>query len=575
VVLALELRDAARGCVGRLFVVDQALYHDGSAPALAAAAGLRAQRPTDVPRVGDLGAPLTADAMVALSAAVTNLGVPVAGPTSAGAGASAPGNEGGDAGACGGGGTLRAVLGGGMMAMALTCVGCDAGALASTTASLDHSRTVANKLPSASGLRSIEAKAVQDHIRSLKTRIASARQAAETLRGDLDCLKGDLRRITKKSSATAGGDKALAAALGDAVKRALAAADDALALSPGGAGGAGDGRGDDPVGQGSGRIPPSSSSTGGGGDSDGGSGPALCLRGEEVIFEPLVALGSACAAMELQVGLLVAGLDGMVNHLRDEASGRDRHIADLAGLVAGLQRLRLGSAGILQPPPSSLPGGGDGGGDPLGSGPAVLTPRAVRDALVKAQTEVEVTLREMHVSILDKILAFNPHASRLQRRPGPQSNNLLAARAAAMKSRRRSATEGGAGPRTSRSDRDRKSQPRNTGGTLRQRPASPRLRPPPLATAGKGALAASSAAAGAGAGREASSSTSLRRASAESDSGGGGGPGPRPPLDRRPSKALEALRRDMTPPLPAEPATPPVQVNGLAPPPSVPRGSDI
>jgi hypothetical protein len=37
----------------------------------------------------------------------------------------------------------------------------------------------------------------------------------------------------------------------------------------------------------------------------------------------------------------------------------------------------------------------------------LVTPREAHDVLTRAQTDVETTLREMHICILDKILTFN------------------------------------------------------------------------------------------------------------------------------------------------------------------------
>ena len=85
--------------------------------------------------------------------------------------------------------------------MVLACVCSDRYALAATRRALELSRAVHNKVPTSAGPASVEAHKVRGHIRSLKARIASARQSADTLRRrDLEDLRMAYRKTVARAS---------------------------------------------------------------------------------------------------------------------------------------------------------------------------------------------------------------------------------------------------------------------------------------------------------------------------------------------------------------------------------------
>ena len=142
-----------------------------------------------------------------------------------------------------------------------------------------------------------------------------------------------------------------------------------------------------------------------------------------------------------------AGVDHMTSHLRQTASERDRHIRDLQRLATALRGVRRGevqtvraeedddrvevdemnetlSSELLQSSGPSSPSwspvgspviSGSGGGMKQAVEPQttakLLTPRMVAQAIEDSKTEIEVTLREMHLSILEKVLAYDPSAA--------------------------------------------------------------------------------------------------------------------------------------------------------------------
>jgi hypothetical protein len=91
-------------------------------------------------------------------------------------------------------------------------------------------------------------------------------------------------------------------------------------------------------------------------------------------------VATARRSMDTQVSLLVSGLDQMTDYLREEASARDRHIARLDVIEKEVEAL--------------VSSGSD-------------DPTSLKSALVESQTSVEGLLREMHVSIISKILTHN------------------------------------------------------------------------------------------------------------------------------------------------------------------------
>jgi hypothetical protein len=446
VIMGLELRRGRQEVIGRLLVVDQAVYFDGSATALAAAARVPHLVRDAGGGAAHPGTLLAAPSLRALSAAITHLGVPTgststngennhsgssgsnsdSGTTNSDISASKISDSGsssnsisssnGDGSSSTAQSLLRGALGPGCVTVVLACLSGGLRALPHTKATLTYGRQVANQLPTASGATVIEALDVQSHMRLLRTRIASARQCAETLQADFDQLKLDLKQASRSSAKGGAKSVPLSTDAKALVKAALAATE-----------------GDDDNGSASmeasslSSSPLSSSLTnnvvpiGAQRDSQQGS------KSDNALLAPLVRAARLQRGMALQVALMVASLDSMAQHLNEDASQRDRHVATLNQLSQALQRLRNGQAWPSSSSSTDSRGGSGGGNEAwiagsssagagaagvaegAGASAAVLTPRAVRNALVEAQEAVEGTLREMHVSILDKVLAFNRH----------------------------------------------------------------------------------------------------------------------------------------------------------------------
>mmetsp|Transcript_4938 Transcript_4938/g.6389 ORF Transcript_4938/g.6389 Transcript_4938/m.6389 type:complete len:1070 (-) Transcript_4938:124-3333(-) len=120
------------------------------------------------------------------------------------------------------------------------------------------------------------------------------------------------------------------------------------------------------------------------------------------IYEEEVA--SARTAMDTQVGLLVSGLDQMTDYLKEEASSRDRHIARLTVIEEEVMKLEQEGKARRSTEEINLD----------------LT--KLKSALQEAQESIEVLLREMHVSIISKILAHKNEAKQSFRERKRQSS---------------------------------------------------------------------------------------------------------------------------------------------------------
>ena len=116
-----------------------------------------------------------------------------------------------------------------------------------------------------------------------------------------------------------------------------------------------------------------------------------------------------------------AGVDYMTSHLKQSASERDRHVQNLQRLITTLRDLRHGKVTTVESSSSSstsvarlhpLGSGGTNGNATDMDHEEInmpLTPRMVMQAITDSKTEIEVVLRELHLSILEKVLVYDPN----------------------------------------------------------------------------------------------------------------------------------------------------------------------